>query len=257
VLLLQKKLRIEMKFFLLCIFLVSYLEAIITIKPVVIGAKPGTSGTVEGSFQTKRGNTEKDEYTLGIKAQYDNNRSYVTFIDLIGVYGEASGVRNTNKTYLHTRFIHKFIANLNYELFFQSETNEFTSVEKRRVVGGGFRYHFLDKKLGDLFFGLGAYYETISYTTTIDPFEKNVRINSYVAYTTEFTKTASFTYVGYYQPKIDFFNDYILSNAVALKIDIYEHLNLNFKLYYDVDSKPAIGREKMDFTQVTSFSYDF
>jgi hypothetical protein len=237
--------------------MVTYLEAVITIRPVVIGKKPGFSGTLEGSLQTKRGNTEKDEYMLGVKAQYDNNSTYVTFIDLIGVYGEASGERNTNKTYLHTRYIHSLVGGFNYEVFLQSETNEFTSIDKRRVAGGGLRYHYKDGDWGNLFFGLGAYYENISYTTELDPNENNIRMNAYIAYSKDFSKTASLSYVGYYQPKVDMLNDYITSNAIALKIHIYKELHLKFKLYYDVDSKPAIGVKKMDFTQVTSFSYDF
>ncbi len=246
-----------MRLFISFILLVTYLEAIITIKPVVIGEKAGFSGNVEGSFQTKRGNTEKDEYRLGVKAQYDNNQSYVTFIDLIGVYGEASGERNTNKTYLHTRFIHTLQGALNYELFFQSETNEFTSVDKRRVVGAGVRYHFMDSNWGNLFFGLGTYYENISYTTEFDSDENNIRINAYLAYSKDFSPTVSLSYVGYYQPKVDKINDYIMSNAMSLKVSIYKQLSLKFKLFYDVDSTPAKGREKIDFTQVSSFSYDF
>ena len=246
-----------MKIFILLLFITSYLNAIITIAPIELGKKPGTTGKVEGSFQTKRGNTEKDEYSLGLKLQYDNNASYVIFTDIIGVYGEASGERNTNKTYLHTRFIHNLYKHLDYEVYLQSETNEFTSVDKRRLGGGGLRYHFLDDVYGDLFFGLGAYTEQITYTTALDPKENNMRANSYVAYVNRFTERVKFTYVGYYQPRVDDLKDYINSNAIELKVKIYKHLSLKVKMYYDVDSSPAIGREKVDFTQETSFSYEF
>jgi hypothetical protein len=246
-----------MKIFILLLFITSYLSAIITIAPVEIGKKPGTTGKVEGSFQTKRGNTETDDYSLGFKVQYDNNSTYVIFTDIIGVYGEASGVRNTNKTYFHTRFIHKLYKNLDYEVYIQSETNEFTSVEKRRLAGAGLRYHFLDNLYGDLYFGLGAYGEKISYSTHIDPREENVRMNSYIAYVKEFSKQVKFTYVGYYQPKVNAFQDYINSNAIVLKVKIHKHFSLNVKMYYDVDSRPAIGRDDLDFTQETSFSYEF
>ena len=222
-----------------------------------IGKKPGISGTIKGALQTKRGNTDKDEYSLGIKVQYDNNTSYLIFSDLIGVYGEASGERNTNKTYFHTRFIHKFVTTLDYELFLQSETNEFTSVDKRRLAGGGLRYHFIHADYGDLFLGLGAYWEQIHYTTTADPSEKNARINSYIAYVKDITEGIKFTYVGYYQPKVDTPKDYITSNAIELKVALYKKFNLKVTIYYDVDSMPAIGREEVDFTQETSFSYEF
>jgi 2-phosphoglycerate kinase len=97
----------------------------------------------------------------------------------------------------------------------------------------------------------------VAYTTEIDEDESNIRLNSYIAYSKEFSNNTTLSYVGYFQPKIDRINDYIMSNALELKVYIYKKLNIKFKLFYDVDSLPAIGREKSDFTQVTSFSYEF
>ena len=246
-----------MKILVLVILIFAFAEAIITVKPTEIGDKPGMSGTLEGSLQTKRGNTEKDEYTLGLKVQYDNNSSYTIFANVIGVYGEASGVRNTNKTYGHMRFIHTLYGNFDYELYLQSETNEFTSIDMRRLGGAGARYHLEEDSYGDFFFGFGAYNEAISYSTLLDPDENNIRINSYIAYTVDFSKTTKFIYVGYYQPRVDDMSDFITSNALELKINIYAKLNLKLRVFYDYDGKPAIGREKTDFTQISSFSYDF
>ena len=241
---------------LVCLYILT-LEAIITVAPVKLGEKPGVSGAFEGSFQTKRGNTDKDEYSAGLRLQYDNNATYLLWSDFIGVYGEANGERNTNKTYAHIRYVHKFIPNIDYELFIQSETNEFTNVEKRRLGGGGLRFHYETKKIGSFYLGTGLYYETLAYTTEFDPSEENLRINTYIAYVKNFTKKNSLAYIAYYQPKIDDFADYITSQAIELKLNIYQSFSLKFKLYYDTDSKPAIGIEKYDFTQITSFMYEF
>ena len=246
-----------MRILLLLLFVITFSEAIITVKPMAIGNKPGVSGKVEGSFQTKRGNTQKDEYSLGLKFQYDNNSSYTAFLNVIGVYGEANGVRNTNKTYGHARFIHTLYGNTDYELYLQSEMNEFTSIDKRRLGGAGVRYHLERDDWGDLFFGIGVYYEGITYTTDDDPNERNTRFNSYIAYVVDITKNTSFTYVGYFQPKVDDIGDFITSNAIELKINIYKQLNLKLRVFYDYDAAPALYRKKTDFTQITSFSYDF
>ncbi len=236
----------------------SVANAIITIVPVELGDKPGFSGSLGGSFETKRGNTEKEEYNAGLKLRYDNNESYTIWSDFIGSYGKASGVENTNKTYAHIRFVHSLYENnLDGELFVQSETNEFTSIDKRRLVGGGLRYRFAHGDFGKFFFGLGGYYETVNYTTDFDPYEQSIRINSYLAYTKKFENKSSISYVGYYQPKTEDFSDYIVSNSVEVKVNIYLELYLSFLVYYDVDSNPAIGREKEDITQKTSFIYEF
>jgi len=247
-----------LKFFaLFFVFFYTYAEAIITVEPIEIGAKPGVSGKIGGSFQTKRGNTNKDEYAGAIQFQYDNNESYTIWSNVTFSYGEVAGIRNTNKTFIHLRAIHRLSKKIDWETYVQSSTNEFTKVEKRRLGGAGLRLHLKTKKIGDLFLGLGAYYEAIGYTTDVDPYEHNTRVNSYIAYTKEFSETTKFVYTGYYQPNVNDMSDYITSNSISLKIQIYKKLYLNFILYYDVDSKPAVGVEKTDFTQVTSFTYEF
>jgi hypothetical protein len=130
-------------------------------------------------------------------------------------------------------------------------------VSKRRLAGGGLRYHLEDDVYGNFYFGLGGFYENIVYTTSVDPRESNVRLNTYIAYTKQFNKDSKLSYVGYYQPKVDKASDYILSNGLELEILVYQKLYLNFVFYYDVDSKPAVGVEKTDISQKTSFVYKF
>jgi len=248
-----------MKLLVIFIFSVVNLFAIITIAPVNIGDKPGFSGILKGSLETKRGNSDVDNYSAGLRAQYDNNSSYVIWSDFVFAYGKASGETNTNKTYAHVRFVHTLLDSnsINYETFVQSETNEFTKVEEKILLGGGLRYYKNLNDYGNFYAGLGGFYERINYLTALDPKERNARINSYVSYTKSFNKDSKFSYVMYYQPNIENFKDYIFSNAIELEILIYETLYLNFVVYYDIDSKPAIGVKETDFTQKTSFTYKF
>jgi len=248
-----------MKLVVILIVSVINLFAIITIAPVNIGDKPGYSGVLKGSFETKRGNTDVDNYSAGLRAQYDNNSSYVLWSDFVFAYGKASGETNTNKTYAHIRVVHTFfdIKKLNYEGFVQSETNEFTNVKKKNLGGGGLRYHENLKDYGNFYIGLGGFYEGIHYLTSLDPQEQNFRINSYISYTKSFDKESKISYVMYYQPNVEDMKDYIVSNAIELQILVYKTLYLSFVVYYDVDSKPAVGIEDTDFTQKTSFIYKF
>jgi len=91
----------------------------------------------------------------------------------------------------------------------------------------------------------------------VDPLEKNLRINSYVAYTKKFSKNSKLSYVGYFQPNLEYGSDYILSNGLELEVLIYEKLFINFVFYYDIDTQPAVGVKEEDITQKTSFVYKF
>ena len=246
-----------MKYFIVFIVTVLNLYALVSIAPVEIGKKPGFSGTLSGEFDTKRGNSDSESYAAGVKLSYDNNQSYVLWSQFDFSYGEASGVKNTNKTFSHIRYIHTLKDDLNWEIFVQSQTNEFTKVAERLLNGGGLRIHLTQKNYGNFYFGLGAFYEYIDYTTSIDASENNLRANLYIAYTKVFNKNSKFSYVAYYQPKVTNVNDYVILNALELTIPLYKALFLSFSVYYDKDSTPAMRVKKEDFSQKTAFKYQF
>jgi hypothetical protein len=247
-----------MKFIFLCLLFYVNAYAIITIKPVNIGENPGTSGIIKGSFETKRGNSDVDNYSAGLRLAYDNNSSYVVWSDFVFSYGKSSGVTNTNKSFTHLRYIHKlYKKSIDWETFLQAEHNEFTMVKHRYLGGGGLRLYENKRHWGELYLGLGAFYEDISYTTQIDPKEHNLRLNSYLAYTNKFSNESYLSYVFYYQPKVNNYKDYIISNGLELNILIYKQLYLNIVFYYDYDALPAIGVKREDVSHKTSFIYKF
>ncbi|QOP45738.1 DUF481 domain-containing protein [Sulfurimonas paralvinellae] len=247
-----------MRLLLLALMAWSSAYAVVTIAPVDIGAKPGFSGLLKGSLETSRGNTDTDSYAAGLRFQYDNNQTYVLWSDFVFNYGKSSGKVNTNKTYSHVRYIHTlYKKSFDWEAFGQSQTDEFTKVEHRYLVGAGIRVNWNKKLYGKFYAGFGAFFEDIDYTTSIDPHENNMRFNSYVAYTKNFTKETKISDTFYYQPKSDDISDYIISNGLELNILIYKELYINFLLLYNYDNEPAYGVEKEDISQKTSFIYKF
>jgi hypothetical protein len=108
------------------------------------------------------------------------------------------------------------------------------------------------------YLGLGAFYEDITYNNPlINPSEENIRANAYFAYSINLNNDSSIAYTLYYQPKLNDFGDNVQSHEVELKLSIYKNLFLKFTLSYDTDSKPPVGVERYDFTQNTSFIFNF
>lgn len=243
------------------IFLLMFIasaDAIVTITPVVIGSKPGFSGKAQGSLNTNRGNVNSDSYGGGLRLMYDQAKSYVLWGEFSGNYASASGEAYSDNTFAHIRYIHKLLPKeVDWEAFVQSQTNQFTDIKERILEGGDIRWHFKDKKLGDLFFGAGSFYEHIIYTTAINPTENNVRFSFYISYVKVLGKNSKFSYISYYQPKINKLSDYLMSNAAQLKINIYKQLFLSFQIQYNIDSVPPIGINRTNFSQTTSFLYQF
>lgn len=246
---------------LITIITTQYLFALITITPVDIGEKAGLSGAVEAGLETKRGNTDKDNYKASLRVTYDDNSSYVTWGEISGEYGKSNGAEDTNKAFSHIRYIHSLTDSekLRYELFAQLESDEFRQINSRVLGGAGIRYKaFNGLDSGKGYIGLGGFYESIRYKNPlVDPSEDNLRVNSYLAYTVGFNNKSTFTCGLYYQPMIDDFSDYVQSSQLEVKLQIIKSLFLRINASWDVDSKPPAGVEKSDFTQRVTFVFDF
>jgi len=247
-----------MKRFTLALLAPLSLFAVLDIKPIEIGEDAGLSSNVALSFETKRGNTDKDIYRGDIKVQYDNNVSNTIYAQVSGAYAKANKVENINKITLHIRDLQKLFYNfLVAEFFIQSQRDKFKSIQERDLVGSNLRFS-KQSSSGNFYIGLGLYKERLLYLDkSIDTDEYNTRLNSYFAYSIDFSEDASLSYLGYYQPKLQKMSDYYISQELELDVALYKELSLNFKLEYNIDSNPAQARQKEDFSQITAFSYEF
>lgn len=234
------------------------LLALVTIAPVEIGAKPGISGKAAVTLETKRGNTDKQNYKTSLRINYDNNISHVTWAEISAEYGESNDQKDTDKAFAHIRHIRTTgIKDLRAEGFAQVQNDKFKLIKNRTLFGAGMRYKLFSlfgKDKG--FVGLGAMNEMISYTSD-DPYENNQRMNSYIAYSSEFAQRSRISLSFYYQPKINDFADHVTSTDLELRLLVIDKLFLQFKVAYDTDSNPPIGVRNYDLTQNTSFIYEF
>jgi len=250
------------KYLFLPLFLFSTsLFAVINIAPNEVGLRPGISGNIQAAINNQRGNTEKDEYDFSTRLSYDNNRSYVTWLDFSYAYAEASGVTNEDKAYAHYRFIHTlYDKDWNWEAFAQNQGDDFRKIQRRLLGGGGIRWRFANSEsFGRIYVGLGGYYEYLSYTdgAPIDPKEYNTRVNTYIAYTKKFGKDARFSLSGYYQPKVDALEDYYTYSAASLLFYVYGKIFVKMSVSYGYDSIPAFDVVKGDFQHIGSIGWKF
>ncbi|MCX6074162.1 MAG: DUF481 domain-containing protein [Campylobacterales bacterium] len=236
------------------------LSALVSIAPVDIGSKTGFSGTVGGALGSKSGNTNTDDYSLGVRLQYDEGVNYLTWGTFTYNYGKSNSIKNEDKLYTHLRFIHSlYDDNWCSEFFIQSEQDKFKNINNRSLAGAGVRWRiFNSTEMGKGYIGVGALDEKIFYTQSeINPNENNARLNSYLAYTKNFTEFSKLSYIGYYQPKLSDGSDYITSQNIELIVPIFEKLNLMITAFYLYDSHPAIGVKKEDVQYRTSFTWKF
>ncbi|MCK9372334.1 MAG: DUF481 domain-containing protein [Sulfuricurvum sp.] len=245
---------------LICLFSTT-LFALVSIAPVDIGANPGISGNISGALSSKSGNTQKEDYALGVRLQYDQGEKYLTWGALTYDYGKSKGVKNEDKIYLHIRTIHALEEGKNWtgELFVQSEQDKFKAINERSLAGAGLRLRFFNSdEWGKGYVGAGPFYEKIDYTyPAINPNENNTRLNTYIAYTKKFIGGLRVSYLGYYQPSFAHGGDYTSSQTIEMIAPLYAKLSLSLSGKYLYDTQPAIGIKKEDTAYLTTLLWSF
>lgn len=238
--------------------LIESLFGIVSIQPMEIGEKKGFHGNTALSFETKRGNTTKDNYKASAKLSYDEGGNYVAWSEVAAEYGSTNLIEDTNKVYFHSRYIHAVTKKaVRAEAFFQVQEDKFRLINNRTLFGGGTRFKIFEIfKDAKGYFGIGGFYEYLAYSDS-SPVENNIRINSYFTYSMNFSKSSNFTYSFLIQPKIDDMHDYVDSHRASLEILIYKQLYLNFQVAYENDTKPVENVKNYDFSQTTAFMYKF
>lgn len=233
--------------------------AFVNIEPQVIGEKEqGFDGEISLGAKYSTGNSENQSVGLSVKGQYDASE-WLSFVIASYSYGEAKGDKNTNNALLHWRYIHSIDETLyDWEIFLQSEFNEFQDLKDRDLAGGGIRRKF-DGYFDKLYIGLGLFYSYMEPRdiTTEDRILKRVKINSYISFKKTFSKNFFVTYLGYYQPNVEDFSDFSSTQIMQFNTPLAESLLLSLDLHYHYNATPYQGIEKDDLRSTINIKYKF
>ena len=249
-----------MRLFLIPFLYVTSVFAIIDISSVDFGDEDeGLTGSAYGSFQKKRGNTDKDEAEYGGRIEYDTNKT-ITWLQASVEKDKANGYTTDDNSFIHLRHIRQ-IYNPSWamEFYTQVKQDKFQNIKNRTVYGMGPRYKIVDSKTyGKLFMGLSVMDERIKYTDSVlNPDEQNYRASSYLSYKMSIEQNLELSFLGYYQPKIDNGSDYLTASSAEMTIHLTRVFDLSYLLEFDYDSKPPVEVSKTDTRQKLSFIYRF
>ena len=221
--------------------------------------KEGFSGNIELTLSYTSGNTEKEDYALGSRLQWHQDK-ITDYLLLRGAYGESGGVKSTENSFIHGRHIYQFRPRLAIEGYLQGEQDTFARLEFRGLAGGGARYTlYQQENIGVVFLGLGAYYsqERIDDSFPDGGTESLWRASSYLILKYQATPNTALLSSTYYQPALEGAADTRVLEQAAMKVKLNESLSMIVSADYRYDSEPPTGVENEDTTFTTSLSYEF
>jgi len=228
----------------------------INVEPPVIGEKEGLDGEISLGAKYSSGNSDSISVGLAAKGQYSEKEWLVYFISAYA-YGESSGDKDTNDGLFHLRYVHA-ISNTayDYELFLQTEFNEFQDIKARNLAGANIRRK-LDLPFDKFYVGLGLFYSYMEpdIVTDIDPVYKRTRMNSYISFLKKINENFSITYLGYYQPNVEDFSDFRISQILQFNTSLTKDLTLSFDINHKYNATPYHDIEKSDVRSTINLKY--
>ena len=212
------------------------------------------------SVSGSSGNSDTKKAALNAQLNWISEKSIN--LAIVGYQrGESNTVRNVNKAFVHYRYIHQINKTFAWELFGQLETNEFTRLSYRSLLGTGGRYLLAKSEQHRAFFGFGGFHvkEETEFTAglTDDGVEEYARANFYLLSKYKVKPTISFSNAIYYQPRLNDFSDY--RALLESKFDFKINEDLSFRLSLDIehDSEPSQSIKETDISYMTGFIYNF
>ena len=212
------------------------------------------------SVSGSTGNSETKKASLNAQLNWISEKS-INLAILGYQYGESNNIQSINKAFIHYRYIHQINDSFDWELFTQLETNEFTRLTYRGLLGTGVRYSLAKSDNHHAFLGLGGFYSKEKTEVTVgltdDGVEEFTRANFYLLSKYNVKPEISFSNAIYYQPRFSQLSDYraLLESKFDFKIN--EELSFRLSLDIEHDSEPSQSIKSTDISYMTGLIFNF
>ncbi len=241
---------------LLLVCFASFSYGFVSLEPPVIGEKKGLDGEVSLGGAYNSGNTDSSAVNFSFKGEY-HEEVWMLYSIASYAYGEANDDKNKNNGLFHLRYIHHIEETLyDYEIFGQTEFNEFQDVKVRNLAGANIRRRF-DGFFDKCYVGVGLFYSYMEpdVISPVDPVYERVKLNTYLSFAKSVNEHFSVTYLGFYQPNVEDFSDYRIFQVLQLDTMLTENLSLGLDVSHKYNATPYHQIEHTDIGSMISLKY--
>jgi hypothetical protein len=219
----------------------------------------GTSGSISLALDGRIGESDKLALGTSIKLiKYYENDELMTIISRD--YAEVDDVVNTDESFIHLRYLHKYSNNWGQELFTQYQENRFSFLAKRSLIGAGTRYTLTqdEDRQSANHFGMGLFYEDEGYINSINVADEHtIRFNIYWALKKNLANNIKYTSTLYLQPKISRLTDQkgIWQNAVTISVTSTINLSFSWDIEHDTATPTNNNNTETSYDSVLIYNF--
>ncbi|HEY9032756.1 MAG TPA: DUF481 domain-containing protein [Pseudomonadales bacterium] len=210
------------------------------------GKAEGIEVAIDLAMRFQRGNTDHSQYAASLKLMdFTDRRQRIVVLD--HDYARDGDRKTTDRSFAHLRHVWLRDGPLDYELFVQFQSNEFTFLQQRSLAGAGIRRQLLDSTLHSLHMGLGGYYTRERYRSALASEENHDwRGNLYLSYRLQWLENLGWVNTVYVQPKFGHAADVYALNDSRLESFINHHLSLFVSVVHMFDNRPFADNKRLD-----------
>ncbi|MDH5183958.1 MAG: DUF481 domain-containing protein [Gammaproteobacteria bacterium] len=222
--------------------------------------EPGFSGDVAATLGTLSGNSSQQQYELGTSLRWTQT-THSHFLLMDRNYGESQSTPYVDKSFTHMRNIWQRNSGFAWELFLQTEQDQFARLSARHLFGAGARFSYLFGKQGKLHLGSGLFQEQeilFDRDGTDDGGTQVLnRANIYLVLEIKLDKKLKLVSSTYLQPDLDNAVDYRLLEQASLKYQLNEAMSLKLSLDIKQDNAPPQKVKTTDSGLKLGLEYNF
>ena len=220
--------------------------------------KEGFYGSIKGGIQVQKGNVDIQRYDSLADLHFKKNIHHIILRASFSK-GYQSEKKFQNSAFSHFRYTNMLHNSLGYEIFTQTEFDEFKSLELRQLLGGGIRLekNFFEYLVFASGLGLMNDYEQIVNNKT----NTDARVNSYISIKNTLSKKESslFSVVMYYQPLMFNHKDFRINLEANIRTSLISLWNISLEnsINFLYDTKPPENILTNDLIIKTSLIYNW
>lgn len=225
------------------------------VEPIAAGWQLG----IDGSYEDEDGATQKRDYALGFNLSHKIGLQEIRAFGGIN-YGRVNGTENTDNSMLHLRYIREAFANgVRFEGFTQTENDDFASLSRRDLIGGGFsRFFNTPDDARRLLAMVGLMREEERHLTDRAQDREVTRVTASLQTRWQLPRENKLYFIAYWQPNIDAMdNDRRITAELSLDVPLSARLSLSTGYKYRYNDLPFANVPREQTKLSTGFKFSF
>ncbi len=223
--------------------------------------KPKWTGSISGALSLTTGNTKANSITGSVSLARRSEQDRITADADIAKTSQTdrdTGESETTESWWRLRgqydyfFTKKFFGFVNGRY----EKDDIALLERRMVVGGGAGYQWIETPQT-------AFSTNLGLASLFEKYKRQPETNNELSlqagynFSQQLGKTTKFLHDLTWYPSLEEFSDFFLTSTAEVRTNLTKSMFANFKVIFNYDETPALGREKADVKYLLGVGFNF